>query len=879
MNMITNGHLEIQSQKLKRSPATDYFPKAPNDEKSVRQMKELSQPKSKQNHWKLRHIRTFTRNYQELEYTPRSCYICRLNFADDARFRAHRERHGSEFRTIRQLDDCIEDEAMFHLRLDFRPDFAKTLVYVRNVSPHPISILTMAYLHLANGELMTLFESELRIPWGSFQTFSFHSSYLSKVGRNFALILIGRLEKGIEVVEQYYLQVSELSHYSKDQLGVKKPPIHCAMLNSYPVPAIVQDLYKADFSANGAARIKGATQLLDKLQLYKDEGLNPQNYIDYLNVLNQIEDFDLQVEYTKYRINKAKLVPGITEKFYRLTVDQFETAPTLLDEECGVKIIIPSEFEEKSFAGTIHKIHPDYMVIHVNKPLDPAPFYLLIFELNRMSFQLEYFALNMLNKIDIERLLFPTMPAKKNIYYEDFAWSSKNITTNSEQMAAVRNIVNRTAFPAPYILFGPPGTGKTSTLVEAIYQIWKLQPKANVLVSASSNFACDEFTKRLLEFVPASDVFRFLSKACEKNVLTIDEAVIGISNLASGTYTVPSWHDIYNSRVVIATVTMCGRLSQAKIDPNHFSYIFIDEAGSTKEVSSLIPIAGIGTNGMEITASVILSGDPKQLGPVIRYGYLRDTVQQISMLERLMNHDIYRRDLDTGKYNTLVLSKLKDNYRSHRHMLQFSNYAFYDGDLRSQAPTGATCWAIGWSELPRKNFPLFFHSVRGITEKDAHSSSLYNRQEADQIIFYVRNLLSKGIRDKPVGEHEIGIISPYTKQVHLIQTLCKNNNWDHVEVGSTEQYQGREKPIILISTVRSGTSTVGFLCNEKRLNVAITRARALMIIVGNPDTLQLDLHWYSLLKYCVDNNGFKGSQFALVPPYKQTNQGSFLSKW
>ncbi|XP_062549963.1 uncharacterized protein LOC134214659 [Armigeres subalbatus] len=75
----------------------------------------------------------------------------------------------------------------------------------------------------------------------------------------------------------------------------------------------------------------------------------------------------------------------------------------------------------------------------------------------------------------------------------------------------VRNIVNRTSFPAPYILFGPPGTGKTSTIVEAVLQIWKLQPKTNVLVSAASNFACDEFTTRLLEFIPATDVFRFVS--------------------------------------------------------------------------------------------------------------------------------------------------------------------------------------------------------------------------------------------------------------------------------------------------------------------------------------------------------------------------------
>ncbi|XP_062534150.1 protein split ends-like [Armigeres subalbatus] len=100
---------------------------------------------------------------------------------------------------------------------------------------------------------------------------------------------------------------------------------------------------------------------------------------------------------------------------------------------------------------------------------------------------------------------------EKKIIYESFQWFNKYVAINHEQLSAVRNIVNRTSFPAPYILFGPPGTGKTSTIVEAVLQIWKLQPKANVLVPAASNFACDEFTTRLLEFIPATDVFRFVS--------------------------------------------------------------------------------------------------------------------------------------------------------------------------------------------------------------------------------------------------------------------------------------------------------------------------------------------------------------------------------
>ncbi|XP_055547329.1 putative helicase MOV-10 isoform X2 [Wyeomyia smithii] len=841
----------------------------PNHETSAAQMMELSKPKRKECHHKLRHVRTFTRDFRKMGLCGRNCYVCRLKFENESEENEHRLKHGQEFRFIRQLDDCIQEDAVFHIRLDYRPDFAKTLVYVRNVSSYPIVVLTMAYLHRVDGQLMTLFECDLRIPWGSVTNFSFRSSCLSAVNRNFALVLVGMVDTKTEVLEQYYLQVDELCHFLSEQLAEKKPLIHCAPLNSYPVPKLIKDLYANDFSLNISDRFAGAKALLERLETFKRQGLRPENYIEYLNVLNQIEDIDLQVEYLKYRIKKAILVPGISEKFYRLSIDQFDVAPTLLDEECGVKIIIPSEFEEKCFVGSIHNIHPDYMVIHVNIPLPPAPFYKIVFELNRLSFQMEYYALSLLQKFDFAKLMFPDEPPKKEMVYKDFVWSSKNVSSNREQMAAVENIVNRTAFPAPYILFGPPGTGKTSTLVEAVVQICKLQPKSHILVAASSNFSCDEFTKRLLEFIPASDVFRYLSKTSEKNVLHMDEAVVGISNLASGTYSVPSWHDIYNNRVVVATVTMCGRLAQAKVDPNHFNYIFIDEAGSTKEVSALIPIAGIGTNGKQITASVILSGDPKQLGPVIRYSYLLDTVQQISMLERLMNHDVYRKK-PTGEYNPLVMTKLLDNYRSHRYMLEFPNYAFYEGDLRSQAPSGATDWALGWLELPRKNFPMFFHSIRGITEKDPQSSSLYNRQEADQIIFYLNKILKERICNRAVSEQEIGIISPYTKQVQLIKTLCKNNNWTNVEVGSTEQYQGREKPVVLISTVRSGTSTVGFLSNEKRLNVATTRARALMVIVGNPDTLQRDLHWYSLLKYCVDNRACKGSEFHLIPPYKQS---------
>lgn len=90
----------------------------------------------------------------------------------------------------------------------------------------------------------------------------------------------------------------------------------------------------------------------------------------------------------------------------------------MLDEECNVKVIIPSEFEPRCFMGTIHKIHPDYMVIHMNAPPEPSPFYTVVFECNRLTFQMEYFALSLLAKTDLEKLLFPKPPVEKKIKFE-----------------------------------------------------------------------------------------------------------------------------------------------------------------------------------------------------------------------------------------------------------------------------------------------------------------------------------------------------------------------------------------------------------------------------------------------------------------------------
>lgn len=166
---------------------------------------------------------------------------------------------------------------------------------------------------------------------------------------------------------------------------------------------------------------------------------------------------------------------------------------------------------------------------------------------------------------------------------------------NEEQKSAVINILNQTSFPFPYILFGPPGTGKTKTLIEAVSQIIKSDDRREaVLVCATSNAACNEVVNRLLdlEFRGDHTVFRIFSKTQELDLSNIPKRVLATSNLKTGEHYYPSLEILYKYKVIVCTLTTAGRLSQGKIDPYHFSHIFIDEAGCATESQLMIAIAG-----------------------------------------------------------------------------------------------------------------------------------------------------------------------------------------------------------------------------------------------------------------------------------------------
>lgn len=355
------------------------------------------------------------------------------------------------------------------------------------------------------------------------------------------------------------------------------------------------------------------------------------------------------------------------------------------------------------------------------------------------------------------------------------------------------------------------------------------------MVTSQSNSACDEIGVRLLKYVSWNKVFRYYSPSMQMNSegYEIPDILRRTSNLRNGNNNqFPTKEEYSHFRVIIATLMSCSRLTQIndKSVNRHFDYIIVDECGAAMEPESLVPIVGFGTAAKAITSNVVLLGDYKQLGPLISSPIAKLLGLNISLLERIMSKRRYR-DFDKN-----YVIQLLDNYRSHPGILQFSNVLFYDSKLRARIAEPDKSYGLGWKYLSNKKLPILFHCNKTPNATDPSGNSYFNNGEIEMVRFYVELLLRHGINGVKVTADDIGIVSPYKAQLNMLKNALGHIR--SVEIGTAEYYQGREKKIIIISTVKSQAS-VGFLSSEKRLNVCITRAKSLLILVGNADTLQV----------------------------------------
>lgn len=217
-------------------------------------------------------------------------------------------------------------------------------------------------------------------------------------------------------------------------------------------------------------------------------------------------------------------------------------------------------------------------------------------------------------------------------------------------------------------------------------------------------------------------------------------------------------------------------------------------------------------------------------------------------MERIMSKQRYRMSEFDKSYDKNYVTQLLDNFRSHPAILQFSNVLFYESKLRAKIAEPEKSLGTRWNYLNNRKFPVLFHCVKTPSKIIKGGTSSFNDGEIKLVRFYVDLLLKVGIDGVKIVADDIGVVSPYKAQLNKLRSELQHEQ--KVEIGTAEYYQGREKKIIIISTVKS-RDNVGFLKSEKRLNVCITRAKSLLILIGNADTLQVRAYFAAFQVICI----------------------------
>ncbi|XP_043952252.1 putative helicase mov-10-B.1 isoform X2 [Gambusia affinis] len=603
------------------------------------------------------------------------------------------------------------------------------------------------------------------------------------------------------------------------------------------------------------------------------------NYSWRFHLLLYLEEYAFSTALEKCNQEDILVVAHQSEKrILILKAEDVSNISNVVLTGCKALVTPLNQQDDKIYKGWVDDVDEEQIYIRFEenfpKEYNTGVRCSVVFSLQRIPLRMQHRAAALARKHLLRDLLFPV--GLCSAYNSCLApvipkcTSPPMIENNPEQRKAIEHILARTAKPAPYLIFGPPGTGKTVTLVEVIKQIVSTQD-SKILVCAPSNSATDYLCEKILEenIVPHK-VFRLYSISYKVEKIPQHVKMHCSFNVTTNSFEIPTKRELMTYQIMVTTLQTAGRLVTGGIPPDHYSYIIVDEAGQAIETECLIPIAGLLKPQ---SGQVVLAGDPKQLGPIILSKIAERNGLGVSMLERLMTDiRLYKQHKING-FNSRYMTKLLRNYRSHPALLKIPNELFYNSELQFCSSL-EDCLYSDWELLPRKDFPLMFHGVAGMKEQDLNSPSVYNMAEVDVLKDYLKSLIKYRRRNglDKIGPKEIGIVTPYTKQVEKINAAFHKDkdlvkeDLENVLVGTVEIFQGKESDVILMSTVRSNPGltapnqhfSLGFVKDEKRFNVAMTRARNLLVVVGDPRVLEIDPMWNKLIHYCLKERAYRG---------------------
>ena len=557
-----------------------------------------------------------------------------------------------------------------------------------------------------------------------------------------------------------------------------------------------------------------------------------------------------------------------------------------------------------SFTGTVSYVDGDRMVITVP---DSAPLLELQqstvpigiqLSFDETSYKLMFEALDRVMKAKNNRLaylrdLFYSHQKAGRFSFEPmkFPW------LNPTQERAVNEVLWAKDVA---IVHGPPGTGKTTTLVEAINET--LMRESQVLVCAQSNMAVDWISEKLVDrginvlrignptrvndkMLGFTYERRFESHADYPQLWAIRKAIRELrKNRKKGSENYHQKMDRLKSRAAEieirinaelfgeARVIACTLVGSAHhlLEGMKFGTLFIDEAAQALEAACWIP--------MKRASRVILAGDHCQLPP---------TVKSIAALRAGLGKTLMER---IAENKPEVVTLLKIQYRMNDEIMRFSSDWFYGGKVESAPQIKYRSvldydHPITWIDTSNEENQITIEGEDAPEDSASTSSSVsaanqnsdlnfkeqfvgesfgrINKAEAEITLLTLAEYFTKIGKQRVLEERiDVGIISPYRAQVQYLKKLIKKYEFFKpyrrlISVNTVDGFQGQERDVILISLVRSNDEgQIGFLKALRRMNVAMTRARMKLIILGNKDTMTKHPFYKKLWEYveAINNN-------------------------
>lgn len=443
---------------------------------------------------------------------------------------------------------------------------------------------------------------------------------------------------------------------------------------------------------------------------------------------------------------------------------------------------------------------------------------------------------------------------------------------------------------AAALIHGPPGTGKTQTLLELILQLVTPPPSTSpdpprpkkVLVCGPSNISVDNIVLRLPSSLPIIRVghpARLLPRVIERSLDALTrtseqgeivsdvrremDSLLARLNVAGkarlkGKARRDGWTQVRDlrgefrrreqkcivelvqgSKVVLATLHGAGG---RQLQSEHFDVVIIDEASQALEAQCWIPLL-LARGGIQ---KLVIAGDPMQLPPTIKSATTPQTTTAPKAPEQAtLETTLFSRLL--ALHGTGIKRVLTTQYRMHERIMAFPSRELYDSVLLAAPGVAShllTTLPYPVAETEATTAPLLFIDTQGgefpedpgadptVSKSALGSESKSNTLEARLVALHVEALVAAGVR-----ECDIAVLTPYNAQVALIAGLVRPR-YGGVEVNSVDSFQGREKEAVVISLVRSNEKReTGFLKDVRRINVAVTRARRHLCVVGDSETV------------------------------------------